>query len=91
MSCKISGLVFRANWQRWRPQDFIPYIDVALELFGPGRLMLGSNWPVCTVGGEFNAVISAYLDGIRALSAEDQAEILGGTCVRCYRLDINAT
>jgi L-fucono-1,5-lactonase len=88
---KISGLVFGANWQRWRPQDFIPYMDVALELFGPGRLMLGSNWPVCTVGGEFNGVISAYLDSIRALSAEDQAEILGGTCVRCYRLGINAT
>jgi L-fuconolactonase len=88
---KLSGLVFRADWQRWRPQDFTPYLNVALELFGPKRLMLGSNWPVCTVGGEFNAVISAYLDGIRALSSEDQSEILGGTSVRCYRLDINAT
>ena len=88
---KLSGLVFRADWQRWRPQDFTPYIDVALELFGPKRLMLGSNWPVCTVGGEFNAVINAYLDGIRTLSPEEQAEILGGTCVRCYRLGINAS
>jgi L-fuconolactonase len=88
---KLSGLVFRADWQRWRPQDFTAHIDVALELFGPKRLMLGSNWPVCTVGGEFNAVISAYVDGIRALSPEDQAEILGDTCVRCYHLGINAT
>jgi L-fuconolactonase len=88
---KLSGLVFRADWQRWRLQDFTPYIDVALELFGPKRLMLGSNWPVCIVGGEFNAVINAYLDGIRTLSAEEQAEILGGTCVRCYNLGINAT
>jgi predicted TIM-barrel fold metal-dependent hydrolase len=53
--------------------------------------MLGSNWPVCTVGGEFNTVIDAYLDGIRALSLEEQAEILGATCVRCYRLGINAS
>jgi L-fuconolactonase len=87
---KLSGVVFRADWQRWRPQDFTPYIDVSLELFGPKRLMLGSNWPVCTVGGEFNAVINANLDGIRTLSADDQAEILGGTCVRCYHLGINA-
>jgi L-fuconolactonase len=88
---KLSGLVFRADWQRWRPEDFTPYIDVALELFGPKRLMLGSNWPVCTIGGVFNAVINAYLDGIRVLSPEHQAEILGGTCVRCYRLGINTT
>jgi L-fuconolactonase len=53
--------------------------------------MLGSNWPVCTVGGKYDAVIHAYLDGIQALSPEEQAEILGGTCVRCYRLGINAT
>jgi len=85
------ALVFRADWQRWRPQDFTFYIDVALKLFGPKRLMLGSNWPVCIVGGEFNAVINAYLDGIRTLSAEEHAEILGGTCVRCYNLGINAT
>jgi L-fuconolactonase len=88
---KLSGLVFRADWQRWRLEDFTPYIDVALKLFGPGRLMLGSNWPVCTVGGEFSAVINTYFDGIRTFSPEDQAEILGGTCVRCYRLGINAT
>jgi L-fuconolactonase len=88
---KLSGLVFRADWQRWRPEDFTPYIDVALELFGPKRLMLGSNWPVCTVGGEFNAVINAYMDGIRVLSSDDQAEILGGTCVRCYRLGSDTT
>ena len=53
--------------------------------------MLGSNWPVCIVGGEFNAVINAYLDGIRTLSAEEQTEILGGNCVRCYNLGINAS
>jgi hypothetical protein len=48
--------------------------------------MLGSNRPVCSLGGEFNAVINAYLDGIRTLSAEEQAEILGGTCIRYYNL-----
>jgi L-fuconolactonase len=88
---KLSGLVFRANWEHWQSQDFTPYIDVALELFGPKRLMVGSNWPVCTVGGEFNAVVNAYRDGIGSLSQEEQAEILGGTCARCYRLEINAS
>jgi L-fucono-1,5-lactonase len=86
---KLSGLVFCADWQRWRSENFAPYIDVALELFSPKRIMVGSNWPVCTVAGEFNAVIGAYLDNIRDLSPEDRAEVLGGTCVRCYRLAMN--
>ena len=54
--------------------------------FRSKRVMIGSNWPVCTVAGSFEAVLDAYLDGIRALSPADRAEILAGTSVRCYRL-----
>ena len=67
-------------------RGLFPCIEVALELFGPKRVMIGSIWPVCTMAGRFEAVIGAYLDGIRALSPADRAEILAGTSVRCYRL-----
>jgi L-fuconolactonase len=72
--------------EEWRPEGLFPCIEVALELFGPKRVMIGSIWPVCTMAGRFEAVIGAYLDGIRALSPADRAEILAGTSVRCYRL-----
>src|SRR5262249_41981088 len=78
--CKLSGLAYRADWQRWRPGDFAPYLDVALERFGPGRLMVGSNWPVCTVAGAYAAVLDIVLDRVRTLSPGEQAQILGGTC-----------
>ena len=47
--CKLSGMVTEADWQRWKPENMTPYLDVAFECFGPKRLMIGSDWPVCTV------------------------------------------
>lgn len=85
--CKVSGLAYRADWQRWRSEDFAPYLDISLELFGPGRLMVGSNWPVCTVAGEYDAVLGILLDRVRAMSPDEQAEILGGTCTYFYGLE----
>jgi len=84
--CKLSGLVYRADWRRWRPEDFGPYLDTALELFGPARLMVGSNWPVCTVAGEYGSVLGIVLDRVRTLSRGEQAQIVGETCASFYNL-----
>ena len=89
--CKVSGLAYRADWRRWRPEDFTPYLDTALELFGPGRLMVGSNWPVCTVAGDYDAVLGIVLDRVRALSTVEQIQILGGTCASFYGLQLHAS
>src|SRR5947207_4070643 len=43
--CKMSGLVTEAAWKCWRREDISPYLDVALDCFGPDRLMIGSDWP----------------------------------------------
>ena len=48
--------------------------------------MVGSNWPVCTVAGDYDAVLGVVLDRVRALSPGEQAQILGGTCAHFYRL-----
>src|SRR2546427_9104196 len=50
---KVSGLVTEADWQTWKPEDIRPYLDVAFECFGPRRLMIGSDWPVCTVAASY--------------------------------------
>ena len=51
--CKLSGMVTEANWKQWQPADFHPYLDIVFEAFGPARLMIGSDWPVCTLSGEY--------------------------------------
>jgi L-fucono-1,5-lactonase len=52
--CKLSGLVTEADWHSWRLSDIAPFLDVAFEAFGPGRLMFGSDWPVCLVAGSYS-------------------------------------
>ena len=51
--CKLSGMVTEADWQHWKPEHMTPYLDVAFECFGPERLMIGSDWPVCTVAASY--------------------------------------
>ena len=86
VSCKLSGLVTEAAWQGWRRADFAPYLEVALEAFGPKRLMLGSDWPVCLLAAEYPDTVGIVTDFIAKLSDSEQALILGGTASRFYGL-----
>jgi L-fuconolactonase len=86
VACKLSGMVTEARWNAWRREDFRPYLDVALEAFGPERLMIGSDWPVCTLSGDYGSVMAIGMDYIQPLSASERASILGGACARIYRI-----
>ena len=55
--CKLSGMVTEAKWDAWTPETLKPYLDVAVEAFGPERLMAGSDWPVCLVASGLCAVV----------------------------------
>ncbi|MFC8453059.1 amidohydrolase family protein [Kitasatospora sp. NPDC057223] len=84
VTAKLSGLVTEADWQHWSIADLRPFADTALHRFGPGRLMFGSDWPVCTLAAPYGEV----LDAARALTAEltedERAAVLGGTAARVY-------
>lgn len=54
--CKVSGMVTEADWQGWKYEDFVPYLDLVTEAFGARRLMFGSDWPVCLLGGSYNKI-----------------------------------
>jgi L-fuconolactonase len=84
--CKLSGMDTEAAWGRWTAAEFEPYLDVVLEAFGPRRLMLGSNWPVCTLSSSYAAAVGIATDYIARLSPDEQAQIYGATAARCYKL-----
>jgi L-fuconolactonase len=86
VSCKLSGMVTETDWQRWKPSDFTAYLDVALSSFGPQRLMIGSDWPVCTVAGSYGDVMAVVTDYIGFLSPSECDAICGGNAVRFYGL-----
>ena len=82
--CKVSGMVTEARWKQWRAEDFRPYLDVVFEAFGPERVMIGSDWPVCTVSASYAETIGMVKEYIRQFSDEQQEAILGGNCAAFY-------
>lgn len=81
---KISGLgtVSAAGWtaEQWRP-----YVDHAVQSFGADRLMLGGDWPVATLAGDYRRTWAATLAVIDGLAPAEQAAVRGGTARRVYR------
>ncbi|HTB98375.1 MAG TPA: amidohydrolase family protein [Terracidiphilus sp.] len=86
VACKLSGMVTEAHWQKWKPVDFKPYLETVLETFGPDRLMIGSDWPVCTVSADYGMAMSLVKDFIGGLSASERDGVLGENCARAYEL-----
>jgi len=90
ISCKLSGMITEADWNNWKPSDLKPYVETALEAFGPERLMFGSDWPVCELAGSYREVMDALQEIIGPLSETETAAIFGGTAERFYELELSA-
>jgi len=84
--CKLSGLVTEADWQQWKPEHLAPYIDVAFDCFGPDRLMIGSDWPVCTVAASYARAMDVVKDYLSRHPAQVQAAVLGENARRFWKL-----
>src|SRR5262249_50330091 len=84
--CKLSGMVTEVAWGQWEPGDFHSYLDAMLQAFGAERLMIGSDWPVCTLSGSYEDVMRVVVDYVDDLSDHERDRILGGTCAQFYGL-----
>ena len=84
--CKLSGLVTEADWQHWRPEHISPFLDVAFESFGPERLMIGSDWPVCLVAGSYTRTIEVVKTYLQTQETESRDAVLGANAARFWRL-----
>ncbi|MBP0597345.1 amidohydrolase family protein [Herbaspirillum sp. LeCh32-8] len=91
VSCKISGLLTEADWLRGlSPRDYdhmLRCLDTALELFGPQRLMFGSDWPMCLLAASYSKVVSVVREWAASRLCEgDEDALWGGVSERIYRL-----
>jgi L-fuconolactonase len=84
--CKLSGMVTEARWRQWKQDDFRAYLDVVLDAFGPSRLMIGSDWPVCTLSADYEHAIGVALEFVQQLTETEREGILGENCARIYRI-----
>ena len=85
--CKLSGMITEADWANWKPADLKPYVDLALEHFGPERCMYGSDWPVCELAGSYSQVHDALAELIDQLSDSEKAAIWSKTAIKFYGLN----
>jgi L-fuconolactonase len=81
---KLSGLVTESDWHRWTPDDLAPYLDIAFESFGPQRLMIGSDWPVCLVAATYERATAAVKQYLGRHSPEVREAVLGGNARQFY-------
>ena len=84
--CKLSGMVTEAKWDTWSLESLRPYLDVAVEAFGPARLMAGSDWPVCLVASEYAQWFGVLREYFAGFSETERERVFGGTATEVYGL-----
>jgi len=84
--CKLSGLVTEADWHSWTPDELRPYLDAAFEYFGADRLMIGSDWPVCTLAAPYERTMAVIGSYVAQCSETERNAVLGGTAARFWNL-----
>lgn len=82
--CKLSGLVTEADWKNWKPADLKPYVETAIDAFGPRRLMYGSDWPVCELAASYEIVFAALNEVLGPISTTEQNQIFSETATAFY-------
>lgn len=88
VSAKLSGLYASSGpLEHWRVDDVRAIVDDALEIFGPQRLLVGSDWPIALLAGGYERTVTALFAIASELSAADRDALLGGTAGSIYRLD----
>lgn len=87
--CKLSGMITEADWKRWKPDDLAPFIDHVFAAFGPGRLMYGSDWPVCLLAGTYREVYGIVQDYLHPYSKAEKKRVLGGNALSFYGIDVS--
>lgn len=82
--CKLSGMVTEAAWNEWTYDDFVPAMDRVLDAFGPDRVMIGSDWPVCTLSGTYEETMDIVTDYLGKFSSEIGDKVLGQNAASFY-------
>jgi L-fuconolactonase len=86
--CKVSGLVTEAG-PDWRPAQIAPYVDHLLDCFGPGRLIFGSDWPVCTLAAGYGEVLALVRDTLGSRLGPAQIDaVFAANAVAAYQLEL---
>lgn len=86
VTCKLSGLLAYCAAGSATLSSIRPYVDHVLDVFGPARLVWGSDWPVVNLANGLPDWIVVTDEMLCGLSG-DEADLIGsGTARRVYGL-----
>lgn len=85
VTAKLSGLTTEADWKLWTAEQVGVAVGHALDLFGPRRLMFGTDWPVALLAGAEQSWPELLTSLCQDLDAEDRTAIFGGTTQEIYK------
>ncbi len=80
--CKVSGLGMTDP--RFDAKSLKVWMQRCLESFGPGRLIIGSNWPIDRLYSSYDAIMNIYRDFFSSLSLDEQELIFNGNAEQIY-------
>lgn len=83
--CKLSGMLTEIG-PAWRRADLEPFVGVAMEAFGPERVLWGSDWPVVNLAGAYQTWVETAQALTAHLDAAAQARIFAGSARAFYGL-----
>jgi len=84
--CKLSGLPTEADWETWTPEQLRPYLDHALNAFGPSRCLFGGDWPVVDLAGGYSRWQTVVASSISHLPADQQTDVWSKTAQTVYQV-----
>ena len=82
--CKLSGLAMPLG--SMEPEMHRPVDQPRLEVFGPGRCMFASNFPVDAMAGTFDELFTGFVEVTSGLDNAERDLVFAGTAERVYRL-----
>ncbi len=86
--CKFSGVITEVRDQTWSIDTIRRYWEVAVESYAPGRLMFGSDWPVCLLRASHQKWTETVRRLAGELSSDEQADLFANTAIKAYNLAV---
>jgi L-fuconolactonase len=87
VSAKISGIVTEAENQNWTQDQVNELVEVALEVFGPKRLMIGSDYPVVLLNSSLERWVQTFKEALKGLNANERDLIYRKNVTEFYQLE----
>lgn len=85
--CKLSGLLTEMGPGQ-SARDVVPYIEAILRLFGPERVLWGSDWPVLRLAGDYRDWLKRARDCVAPYGPGAEQAVFRDNARRVYRLSI---